>query len=188
MDIQLFDKLMEHGPDQHPPEWRMFLEICEMYLKKHGIENPIVVELGVSKNNQKKFYEQLLGAEHIGIDRFATRGIPDILGDLYSPETMKALRERLGGRPINILFIDALHDYNSVKKDFEMYSPLCSDIVALHDVENCRNENDTRRMVWKFWDELKGVGKNEVFMSLLIHQYKDTGNRRQMGIGMMIKS
>jgi len=190
MDIQLFDKLMEQGPDQHPPEWRMFLEFCEMYLKKHEIESPIVVELGTWENKQKKFYEQLLGARHIGID--LRRGTPDILGDAHDPKTMEILKGMLGGKPINILFIDTWHYYEQVKKDYEMYSPLCADIIAFHDIETCRQENDEKRMVWKFWDELKmkiykGEEGYENFMTLSIHQYKDTGNGRQMGIGVIIK-
>jgi len=48
---------------------------------------------------------------------------------------MEALKKKLGGRSINILFIDASHHYHNVRKDYELYHPLCSDIVAFHDIE-----------------------------------------------------
>jgi len=195
MNTKLFDELMkqEGRLAQHPPEWQMFLGICEMYLKKQEIKNPIVVELGALFNIQKRFYEQLFGAEHIGIDFSTKRSIPDIHGDTHNPETLKALKKKLGGRPINILFIDACHHYEDAKKDFEMYSPLCSDIVVFHDIETGRYSKRRRHEVWKLWDELKEasfteMGKYENFLFLSIHQCRfKKGRDRRLGIGMMVK-
>ena len=155
MDTELYNKLMEERPSQRPREWELFLEFCEMYLKKHRIKDPIVVELGVYENRQKKFWEQLLKARYIGIDISEKRGKPDILGDTHDPKTMRALKEKLGGKPIDILFIDADHAQEAVKKDFELYSPLCSGIVALHDTEIGRWGGRRSHQVWKFWDDLK---------------------------------
>ena len=78
MNLKLFKELMKQPPAQHPGEWRAFLEICESYLRKHKIKNPVVVELGVYENKQKRFYEQFLGAEHIGIDKRSKRCTPEI--------------------------------------------------------------------------------------------------------------
>ncbi len=179
MNLKLFNELWERGrPSQHLPEWQRFLELCELYLRKHDIKNPIVVELGIYNNRQKKFYEQLLRAEHIGIDASTKRSIPDIHGNTHDFETLNTLRKKLNGRLINILFIDGSHAYEAVKKDFEMYSPLCGDIIALHDIEN----NRKNREVWKFWDELKEC---EDFLTLSIHQHRPS--KKQMGIGMIIK-
>jgi len=163
----------------------MFLELCEMYLKKHEIKNPIVVELGVKRNKQKRFYEELLGAEHIGIDISDRSGIPDILGNTHDPETMEALKKKLQGRPINILFIDACHFYEDVKQDFEMYEPLCSDIIVLHDIMLHRRE------VGKFWGELrkkarKGIEEYRNFLFLSIYQHRK--DNLQLGIGIIIKT
>lgn len=188
MDRQLFVKLMEQKPGQHPPEWLAFLEICEMYLKKRKIENPVVVELGVFKNKQKRFYEQLLGAKHIGIDYSDKYSVPDILGDTHDPKTLEMLKEKLNGNKIHILFIDACHSYRDVRGDFETYAPLCSDIIAFHDIENNRYVTDESRMVWKLWDELKEGGKYGAFTSFAIHHYMGIGNMRQMGIGVMVKN
>ena len=192
MNLELFNDLMKERPEQHRYEWWMFLEICEIYLKKHKIENPIVVELGAYNNCQKKFYEQLFGAKHIGIDIKRRRCIPDIHGSTHDPKTLEILKEKLGGRPINILFIDANHRYEGVKGDFEIYSPLCSDIIALHDIESSRYQVCRRTQVWKFWDELKKKsltvgGELEKFLFLSIHQHCSDGNKWEMGIGMIIK-
>jgi len=200
MNLELFNKLMEQGsPHQHLPEWQTFLEICEAYLKTHEIKNyilnlpqSIVVELGIERNGQKKFYERLLGAKHIGIDIKNRNCIPDIHGDTHDPETLEALKKKLNGKPINILFIDASHHYEDVKKDFEMYSPLCTDIVAFHDIETYRYGSGKERGVSIFWDELKKtasteLGKYRNFLFLSIHQRTFLDKCKQMGIGMIIK-
>ncbi len=193
MNLKLFNELMRKSPSQKRPEWLMFLEICEIYLKKHEIKNPIVVELGIWRNRQERFYEQLLGAWHISIDISRRRNDPDILGDTHDPKTMEALKERLGGKSINILFVDASHCYESVKKDFELYSPLCTDVVAFHDINTNRYEKTKKREVWRFWDELKAsayAGKEEckdfLFLSICQHR-RGVGDRGQMGIGVIIK-
>lgn len=180
MNLGLFDEFMgkRRMPSQCRSEWLRFLELCETYLKKHEIENPIVVELGIGRNRQKKFYEQLLGAEHIGIDIQIERFPPEILGDTHNPKILKALKRKLNGRPINILFIDADHSYRAVKRDFEIYSPLCSDIIAFHDIDNGRYQRNKRIEVWKFWDELK-IRKHEDFSFISIEG--------EMGTGVMIK-
>jgi len=179
MNLDLFNKLWAQGrPSQHSGEWRIFLELCESYLKKHEIRNPIVVELGLFANTQKRFYEQLLGAEHIGIDRKARRCVPDIRGNTHSLETLGALKKKLRGRPMNILYIDASHTYESVKKDFEMYSPLCDGIIALHDTNLGRGKTIETRQVWRFWDELK-IKECENFSF--------TSIEREMGTGVMIR-
>jgi len=150
MNLGLFNKLMEASPLQTKDEWRIFLEICDSYLKEHKIKDPIVVELGIYEGKQKPFYEQLFGATYIGIDCYChpnKRCKPEIYGFTSNPETLKKLKEKLAGRQINILFIDANHHYKNVKKDFEMYAPLCDDIVAFHDVNY--------PSILRFWDELK---------------------------------
>jgi len=179
MNLELFDKLMELPLSQSLYEWKTFLEFCESYLNKHEIKNPIVVELGVWRGGQKQFYEQLLGACHIGIDS-ARKTCPDIRGNTHDPKTLETLKMKLEGKPINILFIDASHWYKNVKKDFEIYSPLCSGIIAFHDINYGRNRQQrANREVWKFWDELKADPsmKNFSFDSI----------EREKGIGLMIR-
>lgn len=193
MNIKLFNKLMEKAPAQHPAEWLIFLELCEVYLKKYDIKNPVVVELGVLYNRQKVFYEQLLGAEHIGIDITNKRSTPDILGDTHNPETLENLKKKLNDHVIDILYIDADHSYEAVKRDFEMYEPLCKGIVALNDIETGRYKGRRSHQVWRFWDELRErsflrTGGLEKYLFLSIHQCRFRKKRdSRLGTGMMIK-
>ena len=149
MNLELFNKLMEMPPLQTKDEWRIFLEICDSYLKERKIKNPIVVELGNWKGKQKLFYEQLFGATYISIDCSKKRDRPEIQGLTSDPRTLEKLKERLAGRRVNILFIDADHHYEAVKKDYEIYAPLCDDIIAFHDVNY--------PSIMKLWNELKAI-------------------------------
>jgi len=190
MNLELFHEWTRRvPPSQNLNEWKIFLEICELYLKKREIKNPIVVELGVERNRQKKFYEQFLGAQHIGVDISAKRGAPDIIGNVHDLKTLEALKTKLDGNPINILFIDANHCYESVKKDFDMYSPLCSNIVALHDIDSYRYQENERIEVWRFWDELKekAYKRIEGYDKFLFFSIYHHGSRGNLGIGVIIK-
>jgi len=185
MNLKLFNELTEMPLAQDVHEWKVFLEFCESYLEKHKIENPIVVELGIWRNGQKKFYEQLLGAYHIGIDSSKKKSRPDIQGNTHDPRTLEALKAKLGGKQIDILFIDASHLYDDVKKDFEIYSPLCNGIIAFHDINNGRYQGE--REVWKLWDELKAestieAGKYKDFLFISIEEARGI-----TGIGLMIR-
>lgn len=197
MNLRRFSRLMQpgSGPRQNLYEWQTFLELCELHLKTHGIEHPVVVELGTFKNRQKKFYEQLLNAEHIGININAKHEAPDIIGDTHSRKTLNTLKERLGPRNVNILFIDASHTYASVSQDYEMYAPLCSDIVAFHDIETGRYEDNKNDGAWRFWEELRTArcrerrkSADDRYMFISIHQrhFKDV-KARALGIGVIIK-
>lgn len=183
INLELFNELFKKRPSQRRQEWLAYLEICEMYLKKHSIEKPVVVELGTYKNMQKKFYEQLLEAEHIGIDISEKMSIPDIKGDTHDPETLKRLKKRLNGRDINILFIDACHKFYDVRRDFEIYSPLCVDIVVFHDTEIGRRGGRKGHQVWRVWDNLKDIAyrNDENFLFFSIQ------HGHGPGIGMMIR-
>lgn len=184
MNLPLFKELMRNKPEQSPSEWLMFLEVCDTYLRKEEPETPVVVELGTYNNKQKPFWERLLGMEHIGIDIRRRHGNPDIYGNTHDPNTLKILKERLAGRSITILFIDACHRYEDIKQDFEMYAPLCSGIVVFHDIRLMKGS------VGKFWEELqmrayKGKVGYKEFLFISIYQYRKS--RIQMGIGMAIR-
>lgn len=180
MNLEHFNALLNSGHHvwQQPQEWQLFLEFVDAYFKNRKIERPIVVELGTAGNSQKKFYEELLGARHIGINISDVRNKPDILGDTHDESTVEKLKSILGGKPINLLFIDANHNYQDVKQDYEMYAPLTKNIIAFHDIKLQREE------VRLFWKEIQEIEKQ--CPKVAIHRWSDR-HKLIMGIGMILK-
>jgi len=134
-------------------------------------------------NAQKAYYEQLLNAEHIGID-INPNCAPDILGDSHKPQTMQELHRLLCRRKIDLLFIDGNHSYESVKQDYDLYAPLTEHIVAFHDI--CATVNsDVRR----FWQELsRANGYLAISINRCNTSVSVSDNRFiDMGIGLIIK-
>jgi len=153
MDLNWFNAAMAKPPSQGIFEWGLFLEFIEAYFKNRGIKQPIVVEIGTRRNRQKAFYEQVLDAVHIGIDISSKHSIPDILGDSHDKKTLETLKAILNGMPVNLLFIDGDHNYEAVKRDYEIYAPLVENIVVLHDISS------PKYGVQIFWEELKQIKK-----------------------------
>lgn len=179
MNFALYDRLLkECWPGQNIKEYRFFLEFLEAYFKNRGIANPIIVELGVRGGCQKRYYEQILGAKYIGIDIEDTYSVPDILGNTHDPQTLATLKDLLGGQPINALFIDADHAYESVKKDFEIYEPLVKNIIAFHDIKTVGFG------VIELWPEI--IEREEPWVKSMFYQ-KNLVCPHQYGIGVIIK-
>ena len=185
-----FDELAAsvHGQiGQCMPEFKAFLEYAALYFEARSIGRPVVVEIGVWRNSQKRFYEQLLGAEHIGIDIDPTTGA-DILGDSPSAKTVDKLKERLGGRPIDLLFIDGNHSYKGAKLDYEAYENLTRHLVVLHDLL-CETHRDIK--VGELWRELKAQNRDYVYVLFhkpRAHEHGTCWDGQEMGIGVMVKA
>ena len=167
------------GPNQIFDEWQCFLQFSQAYFQHRKIEHPVVVEIGTQNGHQKAFYEKFLDAEHIGIDISDEWSRPDILGDSHAPETMAKLKERLAGRGINLLFIDAFHTYEAALAEYELYGPMTSDIIAFHDI---RHEKGIERL----WLELKAKEAGNRAMSFMTIGYWKAG-WCELGIGVIAK-
>jgi len=169
------------SPIQNPKEWTFFLAFIDAYFAQQKIKDPVIVELGTRGDRQKPYYQELFGATHIGIDGSAGFQ-PDIIGDTHDPETKERLKAVLAGRPINLLFIDADHAYEAVKKDYEMYEPMTENIVALHDIFNRQEQ------VGRFWAELQE--QYPEYMKLTMYNWLPEPHVfafMQFGIGLVIK-
>ena len=162
-------------------EWQYFLEFADGYFKARGIEHPVVVEIGVMYNAQKQFYQELLGAEHIGIDVYPGAN-PDILGDSHDPATVEKLKGRLAGRSIDLLFIDGDHSYDGVRRDYEIYRPLAGHLVALHDISGVPVVPAEIVQVMRLWNELLAVNGPDILMT-----FRHFNSVRHMEIGLVIK-
>lgn len=76
-----------------------------------------------------------------------------IRDDSHDPAVLARVKDVVGDRGFDFLFIDGDHSYDGVKRDFEMYAPLVipGGLIAFHDINF---DTDVRR----FWDEVK-VGR-----------------------------
>jgi len=78
-----------------------------------------------------------------------------IRGDSRRKSTLSRLEQVLDGAPIDFLFIDGDHNYDSVRQDFERYSALVrpGGIVALHDI--LYHPGFPENQVNRYWQEIK---------------------------------
>jgi predicted O-methyltransferase YrrM len=85
--------------------------------------------------------------------------------DSHTLDCLRQIRAILKGELLDVLFIDADHEYAGVARDFQMYSPLVrkGGLIGLHDIvadHKTRYGADTGKHsggVHKFWQELKAV-------------------------------
>lgn len=98
--------------------------------------------------------------------------------DSHLEETKDKIINILEGDKIDFLFIDGDHEYEGVKKDFEMYSPLVRSggVIAFHDIAPNGDRQYTGG-VPIFWKEIKDSYKIKEFI-------KDE-NQRGFGIGLI---
>jgi predicted O-methyltransferase YrrM len=78
-----------------------------------------------------------------------THGAVVIKGDSHDRATLDVLRAGLGGRPVDVLFIDGDHTAEGLRSDWLMYSPLVrpGGLVLIHDIR-CAGEEPVRE-VWE---------------------------------------
>jgi hypothetical protein len=168
-------------PWQNAHEWLAYLQFAEAYFQSRRVARPIVVELGVYENRQRPYYVQFLGAEHIGIDISNQYTEPDILGDTHAEATVDRLRERLAGRNVDLLFIDADHEYTAARRDYELYNPFVKQgLIAFHDLYSYPNG------VGRVWREITEELRNHSNVSFL--EFKNWSSPKyMMGIGVIIR-
>jgi hypothetical protein len=183
-----FDALMsEHAGrlGQQPEEWRLFLEFARGYFKIRRVETPVVVEIGTMNNLQKSFYQELLGAEHIGID---PAGNAEIVGRSQDPAALLQLQTMLHGREIDLLFIDGDHTYRRARADYEIYGELTRHIVALHDISH-RFTPAIPEETMRLWEEISASERRWPLIAIKSWNAATEGITagRQMGIGLVLK-
>lgn len=75
--------------------------------------------------------------------------------DSHNPNILEKVKQLVGSKGVDFLFIDGDHRYEGVKRDYEMYSPLVRSggVIAFHDIVPGPEENVGG--VPRFWSELK---------------------------------
>jgi predicted O-methyltransferase YrrM len=169
------------GPHQLRPEITGFLAMARQ-------EQPrAVCEIGMANGGTTFLLGQALPSTEImiGMDLFVRRR-PRLLhfarpgqrialldGDSSSLPTIDKVREILGGRSLDLVFIDGDHSLEGVYRDFCAYRPFVRDggLIAFHDiVEDSFTRTGVRTEHWtggvpRLWRELKGRYRSQEFVS-----------------------
>ncbi len=101
--------------------------------------------------------ERHSGGQRISIDLQSMKKpgqtIYVVHGNSHDPGTPNRVAGLLGGRPLDLLFIDGDHSYEGVSQDYHMYSPLVQarGIIAFHDIVKTHWPGC---QVDRFWNEL----------------------------------
>jgi len=168
---------------QKPKEIAWFWEACKK------LDPKVVVEIGIFAGGTLKILSTLVTDPNgivVGIDCDWHNWIPNkwdltesicplklLDGDSHNPSTVEKLKEMLGGRLIDVLFIDGDHSEWGCRLDYNMFGPLVrkGGIIGFHDlvdkgrypslIETYADERNWG--VWGFWDSLKHPEKSEFF-------------------------
>lgn len=156
MDREAFDKILcsSSATQQDIDEFYWLVN------KAEATQPEAIMEIGVYVGGSLKFWEQLLpiGGLLIAIDRNdpkihvawnwqdSKRKIVLVHGVSTDSTTIAQVEKALmdpnygHGKPVDFIFIDATHDSESVRKDFEAYTPYLrkGGLVGFHDVGDCR--------------------------------------------------
>lgn len=95
--------------------------------------------------------------EHVATLRSYVRPTQElhlIRADSHLQATLDDVQRRLGGREIDLLFVDGDHTYPGVRRDYEMYGPLVrkGGLVLFHDI---MYHGDPQCQVQLFWRQVK---------------------------------
>jgi hypothetical protein len=182
---------MFDGTRQHlmhiPEELSDLMSFLKTYEKNIRKKFSNFLEVGYSSGKTNTIFNKFFNFEHIvAIDDFtAEMSSTDLLANLkrknltlvcgssYKSDNQKIIKKFA---PYDLIFIDANHEYEFVKKDFENFSPFLEKggVIAFHDVD-CPDW----RGINQFWNELEATGKYSM------QTFVERGYRLQYGIGML---
>ena len=76
--------------------------------------------------------------------------------DSHLDSTHAEVQDHFGGGPLDLLFIDGAHAYESVSRDYALYGPLVREggVIAFHDIVD--GPHEAVGDVPRFWREIRG--------------------------------
>ena len=170
----------EFGPHQIKAEILALIE----FAKSHNLQS--VCEIGTADGGTNFLLSQAIPSVKlmIGVDLFvknkfklsrfskSSQEIKFVDGSSYDHNTVNKVKQILGDRQLDLLFIDGDHNYEGVKKDFFKYRHLVREggIIVFHDVVPdyfTRHGVKTGRWVGgvpTFWNEVKSIYPHWAFI------------------------
>lgn len=177
------------GPCQRREEFLAFLADAAARRPR------VVVEIGMARCGTTYLLANALpGVEHVvGLDffprnvarlrRYAPPGvrIDVVLGSSQDDATRTRVEALLGGRAIDLLFIDGDHAYAGVKRDHALYAPLVAPggAVVLHDIVPHAAGGAVVCEVDRFWRELRDAAPGRA------REFLSSPDQDNMGIGVV---
>ena len=125
------------GSNQRIPEYHAWTALCV------GLGAKTYVELGAGSSHEQA--EAGMKVVTVDILPNGLGGIEHVQGSSHDLETLHKVLSILGDRP-DIVFIDADHETEAVRMDFDMWYPAAKIAVGFHDV--------AMASVSAFWEEV----------------------------------
>ena len=183
-DAELAALMHQYDAEQREAEVIWFYRACEK------IQPKVIVEIGIKVGGNFKILSTLLDKHGlaVGVDpwtKITSREIASawkmndalcdvrhVKGDSHDVATQEELQDVLGGRPIDVLFIDGDHSTEGMLADYADYSPLVrpGGIIAVHDIFYLVE-------VTEAWRRLPHPGP----------KYESPRNQSSIGIGYVVK-
>jgi len=151
----------------------------------------LVVEVGCDAGGVLWALQQAGAGRVVGVDLPATgfstgqaldpHGAEIVVGNSHQETTLRRFEGLLDGEPIDLLFIDADHTYQGVKRDHQLYGPLVrpGGLIAFHDI--CHHHLLPQVRVDRLWWELQS--KHPGRTREIIYRQRPWGTG--MGIGVL---
>lgn len=177
-------------------EWFAYQNSIELGFAMQAIKefNPkVILEIGTAFNSSIACWAEAAHPElTIGIDPLTLPKTPaqqkvfDTLKETYNlqiiphksedPESHRKLKELLGDKKVDFLFIDGEHIFENVKYDFENYLQYMNNpsIIGFHDIYYSKVLDKAGTGVWRIWEELKKK-----------YNYDEIHYHSSMGIGLI---
>jgi predicted O-methyltransferase YrrM len=170
----------------------------EAFLERVGAERPsCVLEIGTAAGGTLYLLSRVAAGDALVVSvdvdapyfvraarrRLARAGqhVVSVEGNSHDTATRDQVCALLGGRPLDVLFIDGDHSYAGVKRDFDLYAPLVRSggLIAFHDIVADDGAGPAvSGDVPRFWQELKATRRTEEIVA-------DDG-RAGYGIGIVV--
>ena len=127
-----------------------------------------ILEIGVDKGGSMNLWLNFAEPDglYVGVDsatqfvikREHSQTKKIIEADSLLDSTVNKVKEALGDREVDFLFIDGNHEEEAVRSDFKKYAPLVRSggLIAFHDINTSINQEHCKG-IKKLWGELKKI-------------------------------